>query len=43
MDVGGLRRGTKSIRVKKLQSSGVYREAVVKEGAELTLRVEEVG
>ena len=37
VDVGGLRRGAKSFRVKKLLSSGAYREAVVKEGAELTL------
>ena len=41
--VGGLRRGTKSIQVKKSQFSVAFPEAVIREGAdELTLRAEEV-
>ena len=41
--VGGLRRGTKSIQVKKPQFSEAFPEAVIREGAdELTLRAEEV-
>ena len=46
VDVGGLRRGTKSICVqkKKQQFSEPFPEAVIREGAdELTLRAEEVG
>ena len=43
VDVGGLRRGTKSIRVKP-QFRETSPEAVIGEGAdELTLRAEEVG
>ena len=43
VDVGGLRRGTKSIQVKKPQFSEALPEAVIREGAdELTLRTEEV-
>ena len=43
-DVGGLRRGTRSIHVKKPQFSEAFRGAVIREGAdELTLRAEEVG
>ena len=41
--VGGLRRGTKSIQLKKPQSSEAFQEAVIREGADkLTLREEEV-
>ena len=44
VDVGGLRPGTKSIRVKKSQFSDAYPDAVFREGAdELTLLAEEVG
>ena len=43
MDVGGLRRGTKSIQVKKSHSEASP-EAVTREGAdEMTSRAEEVG
>ena len=42
--VDGLRRGTKSMQVKKPQFREVFPEAVIREGAdELTLRAEEVG
>ena len=42
--MGGLRRGTKSIQVKKPQFSEAFPEAVIRDGAdELTLRAEEVG
>ena len=44
MDVEGLRRGTRSIRVKKPQFNEAFPGAVIGEGAdELTLRAEEVG
>ena len=44
VDVGGLRRGTKSIQVKKPQFSEAFPEAFIRDGAdELTLRAEEVG
>ena len=44
VDVGGLRRGTISVHVKKPQFSEVFPDAVIREGAdELTLRAEEVG
>ena len=44
VDVGGLRRGTKSIQVKKPKFSEAFPEADVRDGAdELTLRAEEVG
>ena len=44
VDVGGLRRGTKSIHVKKRHFSEAFPEAVIREGAdELTLRADEVG
>ena len=44
VDVGGLCRGTKSIRVKKPQFSEAFPQAIIREGAdELTLRAEEVG
>ena len=43
VDVGGLRRGTKSIQVKKPKFSEAFPEAVIRDGAELTLRAEEVG
>ena len=44
VDVGGLRRGTKSIQVKEPQFSEAFPEAVIREGAdELTLMAEEVG
>ena len=44
VDVGGLRRGTKSIRVREPQFSDACPEAVTREGAdELTLRAEDVG
>ena len=44
VDVGCLRRGTRSIRVTKPQFSDAYPEAVIREGAdELTLRAEDVG
>ena len=42
--VGGLSRGTKSIRVIKPQFRDAFLEAAIREGAdELTLRAEEVG
>ena len=44
VDVGGLRRGTKSIQVKKPQFSEAFPEAAIREGAdELTLRAEQAG
>ena len=44
VDVGGLRRGTRSIHVKKSQFSEAFRGAVIREGAdELAWRAEEVG
>ena len=44
VDVGGLRRGTTSIQVKKPQFSEAFPGAVIRGGAdELTLRAEEVG
>ena len=43
VDVGGLRRGTKSFHVKKPQVSEAFPGAVIREGDELTLRAEEVG
>ena len=44
VDVGGLRRGTKSIHAKKPQFSEAFPEAVIREGAdELILMAEEVG
>ena len=44
VDVGGLRRGTVSVDVKKPQFSEAFPEAVIREGAdELTLRADEVG
>ena len=44
MDVGGLRRGTKSIQVKKQLFSEAFSEAFIRYGAdELTLTAEEVG
>ena len=44
VDVGHLRRGTKSIPVKKTKFSKAFPEATIREGAdELTLRAEEVG
>ena len=44
VDVGGLRRGTVSVQVKKPQFSKASPEAVIREGAdELTSRAEEVG
>ena len=43
VDVGGLRRGTRSIHVKKPQVSEAFPGAAIREGAEeLTLRAEEV-
>ena len=43
VDVGCLRRGTRSIRLTKPQFSDAYPEAVIREGAdELTLRAEDV-
>ena len=44
MEVGDLRRGTKSLPVKKPQFSEAFPEATIREGAdELTLRADEVG
>ena len=44
MDVGGLRRGTMSVDVKKPQFCEAFPEAVIREGAgEFTLRAVEVG
>ena len=42
VDVGGTRRGTKAIKVKKLQFSEAFPEAVIS-ADELTMRAEEVG
>ena len=44
VDVGDLRRGTKSVSVKKPQFSEAFQEASIREGPdELTLRADEVG
>ena len=44
VDVGDLRRGTKSVEVKKLKFSETFPVAAIREGAdELTLRADEVG
>ena len=44
VDVGDLRRGTRSLKVQKLQFSEAFPEAVIREGAdELALRSDEVG
>ena len=40
VDVGGLRRSTKSIQVKKLQSSEAFQEAVIREDADELIDLE---